>query len=99
MDCYGRLRGIILRSQLIVLLQNKIFNEYSESWENDLSIKMFRKEYPRYPTIEKVSITEQEKTFTIDLRPFMNPCPYSLKHVSLCKCLLFTNSSKKKNTI
>lgn len=80
--CYGRLRGLILRSQLIVLLQNKVFNEYTDRWEGDLSIKMFRDEYPRYPTIEKVNISEEEKTFTLDLRPFMNPTPYTLKHVS-----------------
>ncbi|OXU19666.1 hypothetical protein TSAR_006094 [Trichomalopsis sarcophagae] len=79
-NCYGRLRGMILRSQLIVLLQNKIFNEYSEFWDKDLSIKIFRNEYPRYPTIEDISITDEEKTFTMDLRPIMNPSPYTLKH-------------------
>lgn len=81
--CYGRFRGLILRSQLIVLLQNKIFNEYAESWDKDLSIKMFRDEYPRYPTIEQVTVTDEEKTYTIDLRPFMNPSPYTLQHVSI----------------
>ncbi|XP_076679949.1 chloride channel protein 7 [Andrena cerasifolii] len=77
---YGRFRGLILRSQLIVLLQNKIFNEYAESWDKDLGIKMFRDEYPRYPTIEQVTVTDEEKTYTIDLRPFMNPSPYTLQH-------------------
>ncbi|KAL7297589.1 hypothetical protein TKK_0009265 [Trichogramma kaykai] len=79
-NCYGRLRGMILRSQLIVLLQNKIFNRYHERWGRTLSIEMFRSEYPRYPTIDKVSVTEEEKTDDIDLRPFMNPSPYTLKH-------------------
>ncbi|KAJ8664419.1 hypothetical protein QAD02_006081 [Eretmocerus hayati] len=79
-NSYGRLRGLILRSQLIVLLQNKIFNEYAEFWEKNLDIKIFRDEYPRYPTIEEVRITEEEKTYTLDLRPFMNPSPYTLKH-------------------
>ncbi|XP_076240097.1 chloride channel protein 7 [Calliopsis andreniformis] len=77
---YRRFRGLILRSQLIVLLQNKIFNEYSEYWDETLNIKMFRKEYPRYPTIEQVNVTDEEKTYTIDLRPFMNPSPYTLQH-------------------
>ena len=80
---YGRFRGLILRSQLIVLLQNKIFNECAESWDKDLSIKMFRDEYPRYPTIEQVTVTDEEKTYTIDMRPFMNPSPYTLQHVSI----------------
>ncbi|XP_034191535.1 chloride channel protein 7 [Osmia lignaria lignaria] len=79
-DSYGRFRGLILRSQLIVLLQNKIFNEYAEYWERNLSIKMFRKEYPRYPTIEQVTVLEEEKTYMINLRPFMNPSPYTLQH-------------------
>jgi chloride channel 7 len=67
---------------LIVLLKNKIFNEYAEIWEKYLDIKMFRNEYPRYPTIEEIDITDEEKTYTIDLRPFMNPSPYTLQHVS-----------------
>lgn len=79
---YGRFRGLILRSQLIVLLQNKIFNEYAESWDKSLDIKIFRKEYPRYPTIEQVDVTDEEKTYMIDLRHFMNPAPYTLQHVS-----------------
>lgn len=77
---YGQFRGLILRSQLIVLLQNKIFNEYSANWDKILSIKMFRKEYPRYPTIDQVTVTEEEKTYRIDLRPFMNPSPYTIQH-------------------
>ncbi|EFN62069.1 Chloride channel protein 7 [Camponotus floridanus] len=79
-NSYGRFRGLILRSQLIVLLKNKVFNEYAESWEKPLSIEMFRNEYPRYPTIEQVAITDEEKTYTIDLRHFMNPSPYTIQH-------------------
>jgi hypothetical protein len=46
-------RGVILRSQLIVLLKNKIFNESYEIWDSkQLSLKMFRDEYPRYLTIQ-----------------------------------------------
>lgn len=46
-------RGMILRSQLIVLLKNKIFNESAEIWNcKQPSIKMFRDEYPRYLTIQ-----------------------------------------------
>ncbi|XP_039315677.1 H(+)/Cl(-) exchange transporter 7 [Solenopsis invicta] len=77
---YGRLRGLILRSQLIVLLKNKVFNEYEEFWEKPLTINMFRNEYPRYPTIEQVAITDEEKTYTVDLRHFMNPSPYTVQH-------------------
>ncbi|KAL3272452.1 hypothetical protein HHI36_013932 [Cryptolaemus montrouzieri] len=30
---YGRIRGVILRDQLIVILKNKIFNETADCWE------------------------------------------------------------------
>ncbi|KAG7302799.1 hypothetical protein JYU34_012776 [Plutella xylostella] len=79
---YKRLRGLILRSQLIVLLQNKIFNENANSaWSNTkVDMDMFRTEYPRYPTIEEMQLSEWDKTCTIDLRPFMSPSPYTLPH-------------------
>ncbi|XP_018570923.1 H(+)/Cl(-) exchange transporter 7 [Anoplophora glabripennis] len=76
---YGRIRGLILRSQLIVILQKKIFNETSDEWEY-ITASLFRDEYPRYPTIDQVSISEEEKTFSVDLRPFMNPSPYTVLH-------------------
>ncbi|XP_028161745.1 H(+)/Cl(-) exchange transporter 7 [Ostrinia furnacalis] len=79
---YKRLRGMILRSQLIVLLQNKLYNENANTeWSNfSVDMNVFRKEYPRYPSIDKLEIAEWEKTCTIDLRPYMNPSPYTLPH-------------------
>lgn len=76
---YGRIRGLILRYQLIVILQKKLFNETSEYW-GSVSPCIFRDEYPRYPTIDQLHISEEEKTYSIDLRPFMNPSPYTLLH-------------------
>lgn len=76
---YGRIRGLILRSQLIVILQQKLFNETSEFWDEERA-EIFRNEYPRFPTIEELNITEDEKTYSIDLRPFMNPSPYTVLH-------------------
>ncbi|CAK1595967.1 unnamed protein product [Parnassius mnemosyne] len=79
---YKRLRGLILRSQLIVLLQNKIYNENANTtWSNlNVDMQMFRNEYPRFPSIDELVIEEWEKSCTIDLRPFMNPSPYTLPH-------------------
>ncbi|CAH3997340.1 H(+)/Cl(-) exchange transporter 7 isoform X1 [Pieris brassicae] len=79
---YKRLRGMILRSQLIVLIQNKIYNENANTtWSNlKVDMNMFRKEYPRFASIEELDISEWELTCTIDLRPFMNPSPYTLPH-------------------
>ncbi|XP_059045366.1 H(+)/Cl(-) exchange transporter 7 [Achroia grisella] len=79
---YKRLRGLILRSQLIVLIQNKLYNENANtSWPNlNVDMNIFRKEYPRFPSIEELEISDWEKTCTIDLRPYMNPSPYTLPH-------------------
>jgi chloride channel 7 len=78
---YGRIRGLVLRSQLIVILKLKIFNENSDFWGH-INAGIFRDEYPRYPTIEQVKVSEEEKTYSIDLRPFMNPSPYTVLHSS-----------------
>lgn len=77
---YGRYRGLILRWQLIVLLQEKIFNELSETTWDTLTLDTFRSAYPRYPPIESVHISNAEREFTIDLRPVMNPSGYSVTH-------------------
>ncbi|XP_026317798.1 H(+)/Cl(-) exchange transporter 7 [Hyposmocoma kahamanoa] len=79
---YKRLRGLILRSQLIVLLQKKLYNENANTtWSNiKVDMNMFREGYPRYPSIDQLQILDWEKTCMIDLRPFMNPSPYTLPH-------------------
>ncbi|XP_041977945.1 H(+)/Cl(-) exchange transporter 7 [Aricia agestis] len=79
---YKRLRGLILRSQLIVLLQNKVFNENPNIDWSDVNINMFRKEYPRYPDVMEVfkDMSGADLENTIDLRPYMNPSPYTLPH-------------------
>ncbi|KAI4456765.1 chloride channel protein clc family member [Holotrichia oblita] len=76
---YGKIRGLILRSQLIVILQRKIFNECEQNWD-EINYSIFQDEYPRYPTIDEVDITDVEKTYSIDLRPFMNRAPYTVSH-------------------
>lgn len=78
-----RFRGLILRWQLIVILQHKTFNETSErTWSNKLKMKNFRDAYPRYPPIHQVNISQHERNFTIDLRPYMNPSAYSVLHTA-----------------
>ncbi|KAJ8964402.1 hypothetical protein NQ314_004939 [Rhamnusium bicolor] len=78
---YGRIRGLILRSQLIVILKRKIYNETSDDWDS-ITASIFRNEYPRYPMIDEISINDEEKTYSVDLRPFMNPSPYTVLHSS-----------------
>lgn len=48
--CY--LRGLILRSQLVVLLQNKVFNGPLRNYWDSVTMETFRHDYPRYSSIE-----------------------------------------------
>ncbi|KAK3854913.1 hypothetical protein Pcinc_038650, partial [Petrolisthes cinctipes] len=76
---FGTLRGLILRSQLTVLLKHKVFNENTELWQNSkVDIHLFRQSYPRYYTMEEVELTPEDLDMTLDLRPFHNPSPYSV---------------------
>ncbi|KAJ8037197.1 H(+)/Cl(-) exchange transporter 7 [Holothuria leucospilota] len=82
----GTFRGLIIRSQLSVLLKNKAFTSWPTSTAPRRRIELddFRNEYPRFTEIEDISITDREKECSIDLRPFMNPSPYSVsKEASL----------------
>jgi hypothetical protein len=45
---------------------------------NDLAIIRLIRQYQILYSIQ-VFITEKEKTYSIDLRPFMNPSPYTLQ--------------------
>jgi chloride channel 7 len=78
---HGTFRGLILRSQLIVMLQHKLFNETSETWSHRGDIlKYFRDAYPRYPAIQQVHTSDEERRFTLDLRPIMNAASYTAQH-------------------
>lgn len=48
----GHLCGLILRSQLVVIIHHRYFVEREHDWLADISIETFRNEYPRYPSIE-----------------------------------------------
>lgn len=48
----GHLHGLILRSQLIVILKHRYFEELEHEWLPNISIETFRNEYPRYPSIQ-----------------------------------------------
>lgn len=78
---YGKLRGFILRWQLIVLLQKKIFDDYIEDSKVKVNSDIFRDAYPRYDNIDKVVnlLKPEEMDYKIDLGFYMNPSPYSVR--------------------
>ncbi|KAI5097783.1 H(+)/Cl(-) exchange transporter 7 [Silurus meridionalis] len=76
----GRLCGLILRSQLIVLLKHKVFVERMRSQQNRrrLQLKDFRDAYPRFPPIQSIHVSQDERECLMDLQEFMNPTPYTV---------------------
>ncbi|KAI0238338.1 H(+)/Cl(-) exchange transporter 7 [Lamellibrachia satsuma] len=77
---YGRCKGLILRSQLCFLLNNKIFLRDISHGSNEapLKLKDFRDVYRQHISCLDVKLTEEEKKMYIDLEPFMNPAPYTV---------------------
>lgn len=76
-ESHGRFRGLVLRWQLLVILDLKIFNENERSYER-LNLETFQKSYPSYPTLEEViaNMDEEAYKYHVDLRSVMNPTPY-----------------------
>ncbi|XP_008286943.1 H(+)/Cl(-) exchange transporter 7 isoform X1 [Stegastes partitus] len=79
-DESGKLCGLILRSQLIVLLKHKVFVELARSrlTRRKLQLKDFRDAYPRFPPIQSIHVSQDERECMMDLTEFMNPTPYTV---------------------
>ncbi|XP_077172978.1 H(+)/Cl(-) exchange transporter 7 isoform X2 [Paroedura picta] len=77
------LRGLILRSQLIVLLKHKVFVERTSLSlvHRRLKLKDFRDAYPRFPPIQSIHVSQDERECMMDLTEFMNPSPYTVPQV------------------
>ncbi|KAM9843006.1 H(+)/Cl(-) exchange transporter 7 [Aulostomus maculatus] len=76
----AKLCGLILRSQLIVLLKHKVFVELARSRlsQRKLQLKDFRDAYPRFPPIQSIHVSQDERECMMDLSEFMNPTPYTV---------------------
>ncbi|MEE6497607.1 hypothetical protein FKM82_002785 [Ascaphus truei] len=76
----ARLCGLILRSQLIVLLKHKVFveRENLSLIQRRLKLKDFRDAYPRFPPIQSIHVSQDERECLMDLTEFMNPTPYTV---------------------
>ncbi|XP_077395894.1 H(+)/Cl(-) exchange transporter 7 [Festucalex cinctus] len=76
----AKLCGLILRSQLIVLLKHKVFVELARSrlTQRKLQLKDFRDAYPRFPPIQSIHVSQDERECMMDLSEFMNPTPYTV---------------------
>ncbi|CAB4016359.1 H(+) Cl(-) exchange transporter 7-like, partial [Paramuricea clavata] len=80
---FGAFRGLILRSQLIVLLKHKVFFESGkEAAKHQLTMKDFRDAYPRFQPVRTIRVSPLERECCLDLRPFMNVMPYTVHEES-----------------
>ena len=80
-ESFGRFRGTVLRWQLLVMLELKIFNENERSFEK-LNLPAFQESYPRYQKLEQViaDLDEEMLKYHVDLRSIMNPTPYTVHY-------------------
>lgn len=60
----GHLCGLILRSQLVVIIHHRYFVELESIWLQHITIETFRNEYPRYPSIE---VSKSHKFFIVSI--------------------------------
>lgn len=73
----GNLLGLMLRSQLTVIIKHKLYEEFEQQWKPDVSIETFRNEYPRYPLIQNIPVSDKERNYTINSKMFMNRSAHS----------------------
>jgi len=74
--------GIILRSQLVMLLKNRVYFHEDQGPESQPRISHLdiTADYPRYPTVFDVNISDVDKNMLMDLSLYMNPSPYTISH-------------------
>jgi chloride channel 7 len=85
----GRLCGIILRKTLCQLLKHRAFSSYA-STEASASIDVglqtdatvlydsLEKDYPSFPRIEDIVVSDADKDKLMDLRQYMDTSPYTV---------------------
>ncbi|KAI6660376.1 Chloride transport protein isoform X4 [Oopsacas minuta] len=66
-------RGLILRSQLLALLHYKVYDNPDRVLTHEEMIKF----YPKGLNSSTLIIRQEDKHKQIDLRPYMNPSPYT----------------------
>ncbi|KAL3859997.1 hypothetical protein ACJMK2_010174 [Sinanodonta woodiana] len=74
----GKLLGLIMKSQLLVLLKSKTFAPEGMLQPSTIRLKDFRKYYHQYLKMDEIEISDEEKEYTMDLKPFLLPNPYTI---------------------
>ncbi|XP_019849977.1 PREDICTED: chloride transport protein 6-like [Amphimedon queenslandica] len=74
--------GLILRSQLVKLMHNRIFFDEENGVETQHCIKHeeLNEDYPRFKRIDDIELKEEDKRMQMDVSLYMNPCPYTVSY-------------------
>lgn len=71
------------RQRLSVDVSRQVFVELARSrlTQRKLQLKDFRDAYPRFPPIQSIHVSQDERECMMDLTEFMNPTPYTVPQV------------------
>lgn len=78
----GRLVGIVLRSQLIIIIKNQIYRENQNITLENITADLFHNEYPRYPSVSDLHVSPNDRKLTVNLALFMNVSPFAVQDVT-----------------
>ncbi|XP_071109076.1 H(+)/Cl(-) exchange transporter 6-like [Haliotis cracherodii] len=70
--------GIILRSQLVMLLKKGGASPGGEDQETSFSYEELTEDYPRYPDVQDLDMSTINPEDILDVRRYMNTCPYTV---------------------
>lgn len=72
--------GTILRSQLVNLLIRGVCyaENQSSATQPRLSYSETTEDYPRFPDIHDMDLSQLSPRMIVDVTPYMNPCPYTV---------------------
>lgn len=75
----------LLKCTLFWSLPPKVFVELARSrlTQRKLQLKDFRDAYPRFPPIQSIHVSQDERECMMDLTEFMNPTPYTVPQVGI----------------
>ena len=69
------------RTTLLFTLQVFVELARSKLTRRKLQLKDFRDAYPRFPPIQSIHVSQDERECMMDLTEFMNPTPYTVPQV------------------
>lgn len=77
-ETYGKMKGLILKSQILVLLKYRIFAAEGAVQPRSLKSAKFRDFYNVNFTIKDLNITESDRDCVMDLRKYMAHNPFTV---------------------